>query len=222
MLGIKTVAKNDHDPQSLAKILALRGHRAHGDENWQEPGSPPLDFLVSNGLRRNHNVVQVGSGNLRTGIHLIRYLDTGRYCGIEKDRGRVRDGIERELGRALFESKRPLFILTDRFAFECCDNSPDFVVAESLFAHLDPKSIIMCLQNLRTRITGGCVFFAAFVEAATATLRPAARYGRENFLYTRAQMEIFGMRSGWIPAYVGEWGRPRGMMMMSYRPKPRI
>jgi len=222
LLGIETVAKDKQGLHSLAKILSLRGHRAHGDGHCREAGNRPLDFLVTNGLRRSHNLVQVGSGNLSTGIHLIRYLETGRYCGIEKNLGLMRDGITRELGQTLFAAKRPLFILTDRFAFECCDNAPDFVFAESLFAHLDPKSIGLCLQNLRARITGDCVFFAAFVEAPPATHRPAWTDGREYFSYTRAQMEILGMRSGWIPAYVGGWGHPRGLMMMSYRPKPRM
>jgi hypothetical protein len=202
LLGIKTVAK---------KTQGL--HFAGGSQ---------LDFFISNGLRRSHNVVHVGCGRLRSGVHLIRFLETGCYCGMDKDRGALRDGMTRELGRALFEAKRPLFILTDRFAFECCDNPPEFALADSLFTRLDPNSISLCLQNLRARIARGGIFLAAFAEAPPASFGPDGADGRKHFTYTRAHMEILGMRSGWIPTYIGEWGDPRGLMMMSYRPKPAL
>jgi hypothetical protein len=130
----------------------------------------------------------------------------------------VQRGITKELGLALFNAKRPLFIVTDRFAFECCDTRPDFALAQSLFTRLAPSSIGLCLENLRTRIRDDGIFYATFGEARIARANPAEAHGRENFYYTRSEMEAFGERTGWAPTYVGEWGHPNGEMMIAYRP----
>jgi hypothetical protein len=122
------------------------------------------------------------------------------------------------LGLALFRAKRPLFIVTDNFAFECCDTRPDFGLAQSLFTRLAPSSIALCLENLRTRICDDGIFYATFGEARIARANPAEAHGRENFYYTRFEMEDFGKRAGWVPAYIGEWGHPNGEMMIAYRP----
>ena len=198
----------------------MLGHRAYAGGLSEEIGRLQFDFLVSRGLRPSHHLVDVGCGSLRAGIHLIRYLGVGRYCGMEKERDLIRTGITEELGRVLFDAKRPLFIVTDRFAFECCDNPPDFALAQSLFTHLAPDSIGLCLENLRTRINDDGVFFATFNEARTAKPNPAESHDHEKFSYTRSQMEDFGKRTGWIPTYIGDWGHPRGQVMIAYRPAP--
>jgi hypothetical protein len=198
----------------------LLGHHADTGGQSQDIGKLQFDFLVSRGLRPSHQLVHIGCGSMSTGIHFVRCLDADHYCGMEKERDLVRKGITKELGLALFNAKRPLFIVTDRFAFECCDNRPDFAFAESLFTHLAPISIRLCLENLRTRISDDGVFLATFGEAKTARANPVEAHGHASFFYTRAEMEEFGTSTGWIPTYVGEWGHPRGHMMVSYRPGP--
>jgi hypothetical protein len=204
-----------------AEGVKLLGHRAYVGGIWEEIGKLQFDFLVAHGLRPEHHLVDVGCGSLRAGVHLIRYLDLGHYCGMEKERDLVRSGITEELGQALFDAKRPLFIISDRFAFECCDSPPDFALAQSLFTHLTPDAIGLCLKNLRTRIADGGVFFATFNESSTETVNPRASHDHEIFYYTREQMEQFGRQTGWIPTYIGAWEHPRGQMMMCYRPGPR-
>jgi hypothetical protein len=163
-------------------------------------------------------MIDIACGSLRAGVHFIRYLDAGKYCGMEKERDLIRAGIAEELGRELFHAKRPNFIITDRFAFECCDVPPDFALAQSLFTHLTPELIGLCLGNLRRCIAGDGVFFATFNESKSAKPNPAEPHDHDMFFYTRSQMEDFGSRAGWIPTYIGGWGHPRDQVMMSYKP----
>jgi len=202
------------------KGVIVLDHRNSAGELSEEIGRLQFDFLVSMGLRPHHHLIDVGCGRLRAGIHFIRYLDFGRYCGFEKDRGLLSAGIAEELGPVLFDAKRPLFIVTDRFAFDCCDHAPDFVSAHSVFAHLPPESIALCLENLRPRIAPDGAFFAAFNEARAAQPDSGVPLDRDERSYTRAQMEAFGRSAGWSPEYIGAWGHPLGRAMISYRLRP--
>ena len=197
-------------------------HRLPGGELSEQIGRLQFEFLVSRGLRPSHHLVDVGCGSLRAGAHLIRFLDTGRYCGFEKDRHLLSAGIAEALGPVLFDAKRPLFIVTDRFAFDCCDHAPDFVSAHSVFARLSPEAITLCLENLRPRIARDGVLYAAFNQASAAQPDPGDSSVRDECYYTRAQMEAFGRSAGWNPEYVGDWGHPFGRVMMAFRLPPAI
>jgi SAM-dependent methyltransferase len=239
MSSIKSIAKKIPGVHSLVKAfrravhprkigpqgpegVKLLGHRAYVGGFWEEIGKLQFDFLIAQGLRPDHHLVDVGCGSLRAGIHFIRYLDVGHYCGVEKERELVRIGIAEELGQELFDAKRPSFIVTDRFEFELCERPPDFALAQSLFTHLTPDLIGLCLENLRPRIAGGGVFFATFNRSKTAKANPNESHDHDVFFYTRAQMEEFGRRAGWIPEYIGEWGHPRDQVMITYRPDPAL
>jgi SAM-dependent methyltransferase len=195
-------------------------HRNPAGELSEEIGKLQFDFLISMGLRPHHHLVDVGCGRLRAGAHFIRFLDAGRYCGFEKERDLLSAGIAKELGPVLFNAKRPLFIVTDRFAFDCCDHAPDFVFAHSIFAHQPPESIALCFESLRERIAPNGVLFAAFNEARASKPLPGVSLDRDERSYTRAQMEAFGRSAGWSPEYIGDWGHPLGRVMMSFRVQP--
>ena len=234
MSTIKSLAKNISGLRTLANMIRsalgrrpighiefegelVLDHRNPAVELSEEIGRLQFDFLVSMGLRPQLQLVDVGCGRLRAGAHFIRFLNSGRYCGFEKDRNLLSAGIAEELYPVLFNAKRPLFIVTDRFAFECCDRAPDFVSAFSVFAHLPPESIALFLENLRDSIALNGIFFAAFNEARAAQPLPGVSHGRDERYYTRAQMEAFGRSAGWIPEYVGDWGHPVGRVMMAFR-----
>ena len=237
MSTIKAFAKNLSGLRSIANVIrralgrrpqsdidiegeSVLDHRDSAGELSEEIGRLQFDFLVSMGLRPHHHLVDVGCGRLRAGTHFIRFLDAGRYCGFEKDRDLLSAGIAEELGPVLFNTKRPLFIVTDRFAFECCDRAPDFVFAHSIFAQLPSESIALCFDNLRERIAPNGILFAAFNEARGEEPHPGVSLDRDDRYYTRAQMEAFGRSAGWIPEFIGDWGHPFGRVMMSFRLPP--
>lgn len=205
-------------PQGPAGIKAL-GHRAYVGGLWEEIGALQFDFLISQGLLPRHRLVDVGCGSLRAGVHFINYLDSGNYCGMDKERDLVRAGVALELGPDLFNNKRPRFVISDRFAFDCCDVPHDYALAQSLFTHLTPESIGLCLSNLRSRVSPHGVLFATFNESADMQTNPERSHDHDLFYYTRRQMEEFGSGAGWIPTYLGEWGHPRKQMMIAYRPE---
>ena len=83
-----------HGPEGIKEM----GHRQYVGGCWDEIGRLQFDYLVSQGLRPNHYLLDIACGSLRAGIHFIPYLEPGHYLGDRQgsgpDPGRHRAGIE--------------------------------------------------------------------------------------------------------------------------------
>jgi SAM-dependent methyltransferase len=199
-----------------AKRIRKKGHRDYVGGGWEELGRIQFDFMVAQGLEPHHVLVDVACGSLRAGVHFIPYLDVGNYLGIDKEALLIERGIELELGADVAAEKKPELVVSDAFEFDRFSKKPDFGIANSLFTHLRPDHIELCLRNLRA--VGGCRFFTSFKEVERPVRNPWRSADYRGFSYTRRQMEEMGERTGWSPHYIGDWGHRRRAMMIEYRP----
>ena len=191
------------------------GHRAYVGGMWEEVGKLQFDFLVGQGLKPSHFFLDIGCGALRGGVHFIRYLEPGHYLGIEKERTLLELGIERELGRAVYEEKKPELLVSARFEVDRLSRKPEFSVAQSLFTHLEESDIRLCLGNLGRVVEPGHLLFATFFEGSS-WFNPKASHSHEGFRYTRRAMQRFGEAAAFRATYIGPWRHPRGQMMMRF------
>jgi SAM-dependent methyltransferase len=109
-----------------------------------------LQLLVSNGLRPNHKVFEIGAGTGRLLVSLSEYLNgkDAEYLGIEI----VPDLVSIANSRiARFEASSNKFRV-----IETGDNEtpkpnfePDFVFAFSVFTHMEAEDIVLKLQQIR-------------------------------------------------------------------------
>lgn len=203
-----------HGTQAIRQL----GHREYVGGQWEEKGRLQFEMMVEQGLRPEHYLCDVGCGSLRGGVHFIRYLEPGHYLGIEKEPLLIEAGVREELGPELFAAKRPELVVSDSFQFERFSVRPDYALAQSLFTHLPPALIRLCLGKLRSFIKDEGVLLATFFETPRPVRNPGVPHDRHAFKYTRAEMEQFGREAGWIPEYIGDWGHPRGQKLIRYRP----
>ena len=203
-------------PNSEPTPVGGAGPRGYVGGLWEEIGTLQFRFLVDQGLRPKHVLLDVACGSLRGGVRFIPFLDPGNYLGIDINESLVTHGINNELGQALFDLKRPSFVISGRFEFDKFERHPDFALAQSLFTHLTESDILLCLTNLRAHGKLGCRFFATFFETNSPRENPALSHPHAAFEYTRAQMETLGERGGWNMRYIGNWDHPRGQVMVEY------
>jgi SAM-dependent methyltransferase len=194
------------------------GHREYVGGLWDAVGRLQFDFLVGHGLRPDHSCLDIGCGALRAGVHLIPYLDPGRYCGIEKHAGLLQAALEVEISRAVVAQRRPRFVVSTAFEFERFGTTFDCALAHSLFTHLTADGVMLCLRHLRSSIAADGVCWATFLECEHPRQNPTVSHDHGRFEYTRAQMVGFGAETGWSMDYVGDWGHPRGQVMVRYLP----
>jgi hypothetical protein len=209
-------------PRPIASWLRERrlgslGHRGYVGGNWDKLGRLQFEFLVARGLRPEHVLLDIACGSLRGGVHFIPYLARGGYLGIDQEEALIRRGLAQELPADVREAKEPEFVVSDSFEFDRFSKVADFSLAVSLFTHLTVADIERCLGNLRAYVGPGHEFFATFYVDDSAA-NPARSDPHERFGYSRDELADMGARTGWSSDYIGDWGHPRGMVMMRFTP----
>lgn len=194
------------------------GHRDYVGGRWDELGQLQLDMLRSKGLKPHHYLLDIACGSLRLGVKAIPYLEPEHYGGVEKEQALVEAGIREELGEELLQQRRPEFLITAAFEFERLSFMPDYAIAQSLFSHLPADQIALCLAKLRPRMKPGSVLFATFFEALEPVRNPGRAHDHAYFAYSRDEMLAFGDHQGFRASYLGDWGHPRGQVLVEYRP----
>src|SRR3954468_23923578 len=74
---------NTYNSSLSDEDIAQGKHRRHVGGAWEEIGRLQFDYLVSQGLRPHHRLLDVGCGAMRGGVHFAAYLDPGHYFGID-------------------------------------------------------------------------------------------------------------------------------------------
>jgi len=201
-----------HGPEGVRQA----GHREYVGGLWDEVGRLQLRFLRGRGLRRDHRLLDIGCGALRGGAHLIRYLDAGRYTGVDKEPDLLRIGTEQELGPALMQAKRPTLLALAGFEFERLPARPEIAWAHSLFTHLPVEHVRRCLASLRPVIAPSGVLYATFAECEAPKDNPSEPHDHRLFEYTPAEMTEAGRATGWRVEHLGKWDHPRGHRMLRF------
>lgn len=193
------------------------GHRRYVGGNWDQVADGTFAFLTGQGMQPHHVLLDVACGAFRLGSRAIPFLDRGHYLGIDREASLVAAGIEHELGAALVEAKRPEIVIDDQFDFARFSRQPDFVAAYSLFTHLTPDAIDLCLTNLAKVIKPDGVFFATFQRRNSLWRNPSRSNSFASFRYSTGEMLEFGRRNGFDADYLGEWMPEAVQKVVRYR-----
>jgi len=216
LTAVKQMFENIRPRADEETSLMRDGHREFVGGRWNEMGQLQFDFLIKQGLKPSHVFLDIACGSLRAGKLLIPYLAPGNYLGIDKHSEVIESGKTNEIGAGVLNTQRPEFVVSDCFSFEKFSKRPDFCIAQSLFSHLHKRDIQLCFRKLATFVRPGCKFFATFLEVSIPIWQPGRSHSIRNFFYTRRAMETFGRRWDWEPSYIGDWGHPRGQVIIAY------
>lgn len=184
-------------------------HRMSVGGNYEQMGSSQLDMLKRNGLKSDKKLLDVGCGSLRLGVQAMRYLNPGCYFGIDCDQNIVNAGLKRELPSHVRENKQPAFTINKYFDFsEFGDEKFDFAMAQSVFTHLPPTAIELCLKNVMERINLGGIFFASYNLADNHITRFGQVYP-EMTRYSVDYFETLARKYNVGFENIGNWGIPQ-------------
>lgn len=199
---------------------------------WEEIGNLQLHFMIAQGLKRDHYLLDVGCGSLRGGVHFIDLLDEGHYYGIDNDPLILKAGREIELGKYHLGKKKPVLALIDDFNFLPLKREFDFALAQSVFTHLNINSIIRCLVNVEKVLKPGGRFYATFFESNLKlfTLESIhhqtvdhhdlySYFDQDPYHYHRDILYWIGDQVGLDTEYIGDWSHPRDQKMMVFSKK---
>ncbi|WP_168733876.1 class I SAM-dependent methyltransferase [Metabacillus sediminilitoris] len=201
-------------------------HRLYVGGNWEIIGKLQFDFLVKQGLLPNHQLLDVGCGSLRGGIHFIKYLKSGNYYGMDINSSLIKAG-KFELKRANLVHKQPNLLVDDTFSFKKFNQEFDFAIAHSLFTHLPLNVIKDCLLNMEKVLKKEGTFFATFFESKEKNNKKPIKqssgiitYPNKNpYHYQLFDFDRLIKGSSLELKYIGNWGHSRNQKMLCFKKK---
>jgi len=198
-------------------------HRKGVGGFWNEIGKHQFNFLVKQGLKPEHYLLDVGCGSLRAGVHFIRYLKEGHYFGIDKNQKLLDAGRDIEIKRYALQSKKFTLLQTDEFDFSSLNQKFDYAIAQSVFTHIRINSMIMCLLKIEKVLVKQGKFYATFgenpqgkfnlepIECHPTTGEKIITYfDKDPFHYDFGTFQWICEGTNLKVEYLGSWGHPRG------------
>lgn len=215
MLGINSYGLELTDAE-----IADGRHREAVGGLWSELGRLQLSFLRAQGLRPHHHLLDLGCGALRGGLHLIEYLESGHYAGLDVNASLIRAG-QREVELAGLSAKSPRLAVDDQCRVGLFGLRFEYAISISVFTHLPMDTIVRCMSNVAAVLAPGGHYYASYFEAPrAATLEPrhhpegiVTHYDRDPFHQSFEELEWLAGRVGLEAVRLGNWGHPRGQVM---------
>lgn len=221
----RMVETNAYGRELTEQEIERRVHRGFVGGLWDEIGNLQFNYLKGKGLQTSHNVLDIGCGCLRGGIHLIEYLDENHYCGQDINASLLKAG-QFELSEANLEQKSPTLSQSEMFDFAVFERSFDYLLAVSLFTHLPLNDIAVCMRNAARVMKSSSRFFATFFIAPSPvhdqpiTHTPGGittSYHCDPYHYAREDIESIATLCGLAVHSIENWNHPRSQMMVELR-----
>jgi SAM-dependent methyltransferase len=214
-----------YSERTIEATVAAGRHREIIGGMFEEHGEHQLAFLIGQGLKPDHRVLDIGCGSLRFGVPAVRYLDAGNYFGTDISQSLINAGYDRELTPANLANKLPRAnLVTDgNFAFSGVPNQIDYVVAQSVFTHLPLNHVRLCLTNLADHVDRRCVFFFSFYspKLGEKITLPAEQFPgvvtwshQDPYHHSVDDFHYASSALPWSLEVIGEWGHPKKQLMM--------
>ena len=217
---------NSYDRELTPEEIDRGAHRDAIGGMWEEIGRLQFEFVKSRGLRPDQKLCDTGCGALRGGIHFVRYLDAGKYYGLDINASLL-EGGRRELEKAGLAAKNANLLADDRFEMSRFGAKFDYLLSVSVFTHLYANHIVRCLTEAQKVLAPGGQFLATFFNAPTsAHLQPIKQepgsvvtyYDRDPFHYSPEEMTMLGSLAGLKTEVIGDWSHPRNQWMLAFTP----
>lgn len=170
-------------------------------QSWVARGEMITCMLQDNGLEPNHNLLDIGCGNLSEGAPLIRYLAAHRFTGIEPNGWLVEVAL-RHFPDLL--DKQPEFLWRTDFDATDAGVRFDFIVSHSVLSHCAHWQLDQFLSNTRKVVDEGAVMLASFIEDQYNGHADQWVYPGVNTFRLRTVMAA-GYQFGWHVEMVSEY-----------------
>ena len=193
---------------------------------WEQLGNLQFEYLINNGLRPHHFLLDIGCGSLRGGIHFIKYLEKGHYFGIDKDI-EVLEGGRIEIAENSLQNKEPILKFDESFDFTSLDQKFEYILAQSVFTHITLDTIKKCIQNVNKVLIKEGKFYATFFEdnrrencdepmiiESIDGLTIETYPNKDPYHYKFSEFQRIVKDTTLSVKYIGDWNHPRCQKMI--------
>jgi SAM-dependent methyltransferase len=156
----------EESPQARSERLAETTFLGGPPADFERVGRLSFEVLLREGLLPSSRVLDVGCGALRVGYWLMRFLDPGRYFGIEPNRQMLAVGLEEIVEPEVVQRAAARFSHNDDFDFAVFGERFDFVFARSIWTHASRPQIRAMLASFAATSAPGAILLASYHPAS--------------------------------------------------------
>jgi SAM-dependent methyltransferase len=109
-----------------------------------------MRYIRHLGLQPRHRLLDFGCGTLRTGKHLIDFLEPDHYMGVDISRKAIEHSLGLIEANERIAKKRPILRAVSPFDDLDLPWTPDFILCHSVFTHLTRPAARRTFRQLRT------------------------------------------------------------------------
>lgn len=145
---------NNHTALPCPGELLVEQHHSNYGEPWAG-GRDVYEFLAKAvGLKPHNQVLEVGCGTLRVGLHFIRYLKPAHFHCLERDVLSLMAAFRYELPAQGLIHKRPLIVRDENMDFSKLEwhGTYDLIYASAVFLHMPDALVWTGLERLAPRL----------------------------------------------------------------------
>lgn len=153
--------------QIAERLLAEVNFTGGPTDQFEAVGRETFVALLECGLLPHHNMLDFGCGALRLGWWLIRFMDEGRYFGIEPNTKWLDAGKRITIGEELMNRKKPRFNNNSEHRLDVFDAKFDAGVARSVLTHLNPGAMRILFQQFSQNCSPNGFFLVSYWEHGT-------------------------------------------------------
>lgn len=128
--------------------------------DWERHGKIQFDFLLSQGLKPEHKMTEIGCGTGRLARKVVPYLDRGNYIGCDISEGALESAAKLSYSEG-WSTKWPKFF---RSSTPPTDRA-DYLWAFSVFIHLPEDIITQVMQAAAVAMHKDSKFFFSYVPS---------------------------------------------------------
>ncbi len=145
--------------------------RLEGGDHWNDIGINQFNFLVGEGLKPHHYLLDVACGSFRAGRLLIPYMEKGHYFGFDRSRKHLDAGMRYVLKPLQLIAKKPFIQqieLTESghdYARKLGWSQFNFIWVHAVLDHMPHPVIRQCLKDFsRILNPGGHLYATIFLN----------------------------------------------------------
>lgn len=110
-----------------------------------------FNFLIDLGMNKDSSVLEIGCGALHAASHLVPFLDSDKYVGIDPNQWLRNDLLSQaKAWKRLQKKKKPLFSSVEDFDVSYLDRKYDFILSHSVLSHAGYSQLPEFLKNARS------------------------------------------------------------------------
>jgi SAM-dependent methyltransferase len=183
-------------------------HAIGGGDNWDSHGNLQRDFLISQGLKPQHRLLEIGCGTGRLARKVVPILHPGNYTGVDIAASALKAAVQLAVDEGWL-SRLPYFRgdIPSHLPF-------DFIWAFAAFIHIPQDVMESTMRRAAAVMHKDSRFYWSYIPSAK-TERAGVKTFRRTVADYRRAAEQAGLTFADVPNWCGKESRETGYQKLA-------